>query len=329
VEQYGEMNIKTNRIKQFGAWLSLLFLQQVFALNAVKYFGGSHDGHAMSESTPGQILGTVPAAKYSGGSYDGHSMGTSTPGQILGTVLAAKYYGGSYDGVGMGTSTPGQILGALPAAKYYGGSYDGYGSAVSGRVIAKAGQLASLSVTPGNRVVTLSLLADQAAGARYTVLRSMKEEGPYGRVDVESSRDKVGSPLLKYRFTDKSVDNGVTYWYKITALSDDSTETTYGVIAATPDASAPGLPRTFGLSQNFPNPFNPVTEIRYQLPEACRVVISVHDALGRRTAVLVDEDREAGEWSVVWDAGSFATGAYFVRMQAEKFSGVRKMLLVR
>jgi hypothetical protein len=89
------------------------------------------------------------------------------------------------------------------------------------------------------------------------------------------------------------------------------------------------LPENFSLSQNFPNPFNPTTEIRYQLPEASEVRLTVYDLLGQQVQVLVDGFEDAGYRSVVWDAKEAGSGLYFVRMKTDDFVQVRKMVLMR
>lgn len=89
------------------------------------------------------------------------------------------------------------------------------------------------------------------------------------------------------------------------------------------------LPENFSLSQNLPNPFNPTTEIRYQLPEASHVGLAIYDALGRKVQVLVDGLEDAGTRSVVWDAREVGSGVYFVRMKADDFVEVRKMVVLR
>jgi hypothetical protein len=191
--------------------------------------------------------------------------------------------------------------------------------------------LATLMAKPGNRMVTLTLVPESGLDcADLHVYRSSAEVGLYKRINIEivqAAYDSAAPP--EYCFTDKRVDNGVTYWYKIAGVSNDGTETTVGSISATPAASAADLPKAFGLSQNFPNPFNPLTEIRFQVPEASHVSIAVYDELGRLVCVLLDKDKDAGDWSVAWDARYSASGFYFVRMQTKSFVGVRKMVLVK
>ncbi|MCD6335522.1 MAG: Ig-like domain-containing protein, partial [Candidatus Latescibacteria bacterium] len=93
--------------------------------------------------------------------------------------------------------------------------------------------------------------------------------------------------------------------------------------------TASKVPASYQLSQNFPNPFNPTTEIRYQLPEVSHVELVIYDLLGRKVQVLVDGFEQAGYRSVVWDAKAAASGIYLVRMEAGDFVAVRKMVVVR
>jgi hypothetical protein len=94
-------------------------------------------------------------------------------------------------------------------------------------------------------------------------------------------------------------------------------------------------PVTFGLEQNFPNPFNPLTVIRYQLSVQSRVRLTIYDALGREVTTLVDQFQEAGFRSVRWDASSVASGVYSYKLEAEaqdrsqRFVDTRKMLVIK
>ena len=78
----------------------------------------------------------------------------------------------------------------------------------------------------------------------------------------------------------------------------------------------PGKPTEFALRQNYPNPFNPSTIIKYDLPKASEVLLSVYDLLGREVTVLVNEKREAGYHSVTFNASGLSTGVYFYRLRA-------------
>ncbi|MFA5834674.1 MAG: T9SS type A sorting domain-containing protein [Bacteroidota bacterium] len=89
------------------------------------------------------------------------------------------------------------------------------------------------------------------------------------------------------------------------------------------------LPEKYSLSQNFPNPFNPSTIIRYSLPSSANVKLTVYDLLGREIATLVNEEQSAGLKEVEWNASAFSSGIYFYKITAGSFVDVKKMLIVK
>ena len=89
------------------------------------------------------------------------------------------------------------------------------------------------------------------------------------------------------------------------------------------------IPKEFKLSQNYPNPFNPTTKIDYQLPKSAKVVIKVYDILGKLVRELVNENKEAGYYTVTFDGTNYASGVYFYRINAGDFNAVKKMVLVK
>jgi hypothetical protein len=86
---------------------------------------------------------------------------------------------------------------------------------------------------------------------------------------------------------------------------------------------------SFMLAQNYPNPFNPTTVVSYHLPVASEVKLIVYDILGREVAVLVNERKVRGFYSVKFDASRLATGVYFYRIVAGSFSETKRLLLIR
>ena len=85
----------------------------------------------------------------------------------------------------------------------------------------------------------------------------------------------------------------------------------------------------FVLSQNFPNPFNPSTTIRYGLPRAADVTLVVYNALGQEVVRLVDTHQESGYHEVRFDGSNVASGVYFYRLRAGEFSQTKRLMLVR
>ncbi|TKJ42524.1 hypothetical protein CEE37_02220 [candidate division LCP-89 bacterium B3_LCP] len=89
------------------------------------------------------------------------------------------------------------------------------------------------------------------------------------------------------------------------------------------------VPEEYSLEQNYPNPFNPLTTISFALPEAAHVTLTVFDLQGRTIADLVNGNRPAGNHEVSWDASHLSSGLYFYRIEAEDYTAVRKMVLMK
>jgi len=138
----------------------------------------------------------------------------------------------------------------------------------------------------------------------------------------------VGESMgIRFRFVS---DGYVTEegWYV-----DDIALTSTGGVGTAVDEPV-GLPARFALSQNVPNPFNPVTVISYAVPERAHVLIEVYDVAGRRVATLVNAEQAPGVMSAVWDGTDdhgrrTASGVYFCRMQSESFDDAVKMVLLK
>lgn len=90
-----------------------------------------------------------------------------------------------------------------------------------------------------------------------------------------------------------------------------------------------GVPDKYNLEQNFPNPFNPSTNIRFSLPEAGHVKLSVFNLIGQTIDVLLDENKNAGTYNVAYDAGKLESGIYFYKIEANNFTKINKMILLK
>jgi hypothetical protein len=94
------------------------------------------------------------------------------------------------------------------------------------------------------------------------------------------------------------------------------------------------IPETFGLSQNFPNPFNPVTNISFQVPQASDVTVSVYNMMGQKVADLARGHIDAGFHQVVWDSRnlqgeSVSSGVYLYTITSGDFHAMKKMILMK
>ena len=118
---------------------------------------------------------------------------------------------------------------------------------------------------------------------------------------------------------DVPANDGIFEAWSISILSDLSSDV----------QDMNGIPSGFALLQNYPNPFNPTTTIQYSIPQRSNVILKVYDVLGNEVAVLVDEEKERGVYSVNFDASNFASGIYLYRLHAGSFVETKKMILLK
>ena len=150
-------------------------------------------------------------------------------------------------------------------------------------------------------------------------------------VQVDVGRDTV-------YILPEALGNGQYFW-KVCAIDTDSLVTWASVCAERPFIfwigaelgidGKPAIPECFSLFQNYPNPFNPTTTIAYQLPKTSHVILSIYDISGRLVTTLVNEHKEAGYYSAVWNTVNVSSGLYLYVFEAEGFRSVRKCLLVK
>ncbi len=100
-------------------------------------------------------------------------------------------------------------------------------------------------------------------------------------------------------------------------------------VTSVADQTPGNFPNAYELAQNFPNPFNPETQINYKITEAGNISIKVFDILGNEVATLVNKFQNPGEYSVTFDGKNFASGIYFYSLKVNNFYQVRKMILLK
>jgi hypothetical protein len=120
---------------------------------------------------------------------------------------------------------------------------------------------------------------------------------------------EINTRMIKYRL--KQIDHDGSYEYSGEVLVNNS------------------APVDYTLQQNYPNPFNPVTTISYSLPVKSEVELIIFNALGEGVMQLTNEEKEAGRYSVKFNATELTSGIYFYRLQAGSFVQTKKMVLLR
>jgi predicted CXXCH cytochrome family protein len=148
-----------------------------------------------------------------------------------------------------------------------------------------------------------------------------------------------GAPLAEVAaltYTDPSITTGQVAYYMIQGVdkSGNLGELSSPTQATGVEMTDGAVPTEYALGQNYPNPFNPTTIIPFSLPNAGRVVLNVYTISGELVATVLDNDLAAGRWTATWDGKDksgrhVATGMYLYRIQAEKFSSVKKMVLLK
>ncbi len=130
-----------------------------------------------------------------------------------------------------------------------------------------------------------------------------------------------------YHYTDRNLRNGVPYDYLLMSKDIAGVVEELATISATPTASV--VPQDYALYQNFPNPFNAATAIRFDLKERSFVDLSVFDITGRQVATLIHEELPASHQTVTFNAGELPSGIYFYRLQTASFTSTKKMVFLK
>ena len=193
------------------------------------------------------------------------------------------------------------------------------------------------NIAPG---VPLSLLAATTAeGLILTWQPNFEEDFQYYGIYRSTQSDFLPELMDSYTyatadtsFTDSDVQVSTTYYYRISAFDYSGNESEFSTQVGNTYLSIDDAllkPTHFTLHPTFPNPFNPVTTIRYDLPKPTFVTLTIYDMNGREINQLVMKNQEAGFKSVVWNASESSSGAYFLVMKTTGFSKVEKLMLIK
>ena len=156
----------------------------------------------------------------------------------------------------------------------------------------------------------------------FHVLRSRHKDHGFQRI----TGAVVSGTEAGYTYTDYDVRVNIAYYYMLEAVTASDT---FG-----PVTIKVSPPNDFTLGQNFPNPFNPSTTIRYELPKQTKVTLKIYNLLGQEVKTLVNTTQQAGFHTIKWTGRNGAgyavsSGLYFYRLVAGEFSKAKKMLLLK
>lgn len=153
-------------------------------------------------------------------------------------------------------------------------------------------------------------------------------------VDDLELQDRDRTLFSVYRFEDGKWSRVESYLKENSVCADVRSLGVYRLLYDPAGKHITGRPTTFALYQNCPNPFNPETQIRYDLPVPGHVKLAIYNILGQKVRILVDEIQDAGHKSVIWDGRDdggrdVASGIYFYKIAMENFEKTKKMVLLK
>ncbi len=147
--------------------------------------------------------------------------------------------------------------------------------------------------------------------------------GQWQKIGFVSGNGTTNEPK-EYSFDDKKLSSG-TYKYRLKQTDYNGSHEYFDmqsdVVITTPNS--------FSISQNYPNPSNPKSKIDFEIPVKTIVKIKLYNLLGQEVLRLMDEDKDAGYYSIEFDGTKLASGVFFYVINAGEFKAVKKMILVK
>ena len=137
------------------------------------------------------------------------------------------------------------------------------------------------------------------------------------------SRETVQLQRSIYKYSDNSVTQG-SYTYRLKQIDFDGT-----LKYSNESEVKVNIPSEFSLSQNYPNPFNPSTQISFSIPDDAIVSLNIYNTLGEKVAELINGFVKAGNHIMSFNASDLASGVYYYRINTNKFTSTKKMILLR
>lgn len=145
--------------------------------------------------------------------------------------------------------------------------------------------------------------------------------------------DTVGTDILTYQEVGLTPDN--LYFYKVCAYNDfglsdfTNTVSTYTQNSTSIVNQTNLISESFYLGNNYPNPFNPSTNINFGITKSSFVKLKVYNSIGREVDVLLSRRLQPGSYNVIWNAENYTGGVYFYRLETENYSETKKMILIK
>jgi hypothetical protein len=281
-------------------------------------FGGGTNGTVYS-------LGTYLDDIFVGGLY------TQAGGSSITNI--ARWTGSAFVGLG-GTNGSVRGLGEFDANLIAGGWFTNAGGTSANRV-AKWGSIpvTPTLVSPPNNTLEVSLTPtlewiDIPNAFDYRV--QLTDDPNFATTLVNVS----GIVPNQYTVPSGILNLSTVYFWRVNARSGMGTSSYSGIwffttVVTNVTQNGSEMPTEFKLYNNYPNPFNPSTKIKFDLPKQEFVNLTVYDALGREIEEIVNKVMSPGSYEAIWNAEGLTSGIYFYRIEAGNFVGTKKMMLIK
>lgn len=146
--------------------------------------------------------------------------------------------------------------------------------------------------------------------------------------------DTSGLNVSQYRVLAGKLQEGVRYYWRVNASNSCVTGAwspiwSFQAILTSTGNPVTEIPKVFKLYDNYPNPFNPVTKIKFDIPENSKVNLKVYDLLGKEVSQIINMELKAGAYDFSFNGEKLSSGIYFYKIEAGSFTDVKRMVLIK
>jgi len=200
------------------------------------------------------------------------------------------------------------------------GTYTGIGTLCNGPLPV---ELSLFTATLGKNEINLFWKTEtEVDNYGFNVERRINE-GEWATIIFIPGHGNSNSPK-DYSYNDKDLfAGGSKFQYRLKQVDTD------GSFEYSEVVEVEVVPDQYELSQNYPNPFNPSTTIRFSLPKETQLKINIYNMLGQEVAILVNEEKPAGSYNIIFNASQLSSGIYLYKLQAGSFIETKKLTLIK
>ncbi len=296
----------------------------------------SWNGTSYSSLASGLTGGSVRAlTSYLGELYAGGFFTTAVGGPTVNRIT--KWNGSSFTALGTGCNADVRALGTFDATLILGGAFTGAGPVVASH-IAKWGSIpvAPVLSSPSNAATNVNLtplLEWNAVNNAFDYTVQLTNDPNFNSTLINQS----GITEAEYQVPGGTLMVNNVYFWRVNARNGMGTGPYSSIFFFSTNATgivniSTEVPERYGLYNNYPNPFNPTTKIKFDIPSSglnSNVNLVVFDASGRLVSTLVNSQLNPGSYEFEFTATNLTSGVYFYRLTTDNFVDTKKMILVK